>query len=297
MSEFLRRRAAVGFAALTSPCVRLGLLLGLALLLGACGPSDDPGRDPDAAEGPGETLRVSAAASLRDALGELAARFEDRHPGLEVELNFAGSNVLAQQIRATPQADVFLSADQRWVDDLLAGKLVAGSDRAVVANRLVAVARPDAGLADEGLDDLAGLTEHLLADEPARRGEPARRLVLADPAAVPAGRYARAYFEAEGLWDDIAPRVVPALDVRAALALVETDPSFVGLVYRTDAAASDRVEVLLELPPRPGIDVVIWGGLVAKDEPTPRAAEFLDFLGTPEALGVAADHGFLPPAP
>ena len=234
-----------------------------------------------------EPLRVSAAASLRDVVTDLASEFEtrqNREMGTSVELNFAGSNVLAQQIRATPQADIYLSADEYWVKDLLsAGRLVTGSDRPIFANRLVVVARPDARLE---LADLSALAEDV--------GQ-GRSLVLADPEAVPAGRYARAYLEAEGLWDAVKPQVVPALDVRAALALVETDPSLIGIVYRTDAALSQRVETLLDLPPRDDIDIVYWGALVTKDEAKQEADAFLAFLTKPEALVIAERHGFLPP--
>jgi molybdate transport system substrate-binding protein len=234
-------------------------------------------------QGADEPLRVSAAASLRDLVTDLALDFEMRQ-GRDVELNFAGSNVLAQQIRATPQADVYLSADEVWVEDLLgSNKLVPGSVRSIFANRLVVIARPDAHLE---LGDLSALAQDVVQG---------RSLVLADPEAVPAGRYARAYLEAEGLWDEVKPQVVPALDVRSALALVETDPSLVGIVYRTDAAVSKRVVRLLELPPRKGIDIVYWGALVKKESAKAEAAGFLEFLTTPEALAIAERHGFLPP--
>ena len=243
--------------------------------LAACAGSDESVR----------MLRVSAAASLHDVVTELALDFEERsRTGVSVELNFAGSNVLAQQIHATPQADVFLSADKIWVDDLLSShRLEAGSQRTVFANQLVLVARHDAELTIDGLKPLA---DSLGTD---------RSLVMADPEAVPAGRYAKSYLVAEGLWKRVESQLVPALDVRAALALIETDPALVGFVYRTDATTSDRIETLFELPSRDGIDIVYWGGLVAKDSPHGEAAAFLEYLGTPAALAVAERHGFLPP--
>ncbi len=231
-------------------------------------------------------LVVFAAASLRDVAADLAADFERRHPS-RVVYNFAGSNTLAQQIRAAPGAGVFLSADETWIDFLdQAGRTVAGSRRTFLANRLVLIAHRDAGLEIGHPRELAG------------QGT-IRLLALADPRAVPAGRYARAALEGievdgASLWSALADKLAPTLDVRAALALVESDPAIVGIVYKTDAMTSDRARVLYdfsadEVPIRYGA-VLIAGG-----EAPELGRLFLDFLADPAAIEIAERHGFRAP--
>jgi molybdate transport system substrate-binding protein len=254
-----------------------------ALLLAGCGgkPSGD------------DELLVFAAASLRDVAVDLGAAFEERNPAVAVSFNFAGSNVLAQQIAAAPRADLFLSADLRWLDFLEErGRLVPGSRRAFLGNRLALVARRDSPVA---IDDPRRLAD---ADY--------RHLAVADPEAVPAGRYARAALgsipleDVEGgeggdLWSAVAGRVAPALDVRAALALVESDPEIVGIVYRTDAATSEKVKVLHLFPEGAGGPIRYGAALVEGDRPGDVAERFLAFLTTPAACAVAERHGFTVP--
>jgi len=251
----------------------------LALLLGtiACGGTVVPGEEP---------LLVFAAASLREFVDEAGNRFEARE-GVEVARNFAGSNTLAQQILAAPRADVFISADLRWVDALeAAGRTVEGSRRNLFSNRLVVVAHRDAPFE---IDDLAGLAR-----------VPLRYLAIADPQAVPAGRYARAHLErvalADGtLWDAMGPRIAPTLDVRAALALVESDQQGLGIVYHTDVRTAKKVRVLFELPSISDQPITYCAVLVPGGMNTAVGRRFLEFLSTEEGRDLAQEHGFLPP--
>ncbi len=233
-------------------------------------------------------LRVFAAASLVDLIGELARAFEGRE-GVPVELNLAASNTLAQQILAAPGADVFLSADRQWVEVLeRAGRVVPGSRRALLGNRLVLIASTRAEIAALRPEQLPALGFSHLA--------------LADPEAVPAGRYARAALEEIPLdggtvWQAVADRVAPALDVRAALALVESDPGILGIVYRTDARQSDRVRVLYEFPSLGAARVSYHGALIAEGGRPAAGRRFLDFVADPEGRRIAERHGFGDPAP
>ncbi len=284
------RVARVGLAvlALFAACAKPEGGLGDAAGDGPGGPSGAAAR---------EELVVFAAASLSDVARALATAFEAAEP-VRLVFNFAGSNTLAQQIDAAPGADLFLSADRRWVEFLEGrGRVEPGSRRELFSNRLVLIAHRRASYR---LDDPAEL--------------PAlgfRFLALADPEAVPAGRYARAHLErlavpagtsgggsrggASGgsVWQALAPRVVPALDVRAALALVEADPEAVGVIYRTDARTSPGVQVLYEFPPLADLPIAYWAVVVAGG-PAPAAAErFLDYLSSPEALSIVERHGFV----
>lgn len=258
-----------------------GLVLGLALGLGACAPGGDGSRT-DTPE-----VVVFAAASLRDVAEEIARELESRER-LEVVFNFAGSNTLAQQIDAGPGADVFLSADEAWMDFLdRAGRLVEGSQRSLLSNRLVLIAHREAAIeVVEPADLVAAKAEY-------------RFLAVADPRAVPAGRYARAHLERQNvngatLWAHLADRVAPALDVRAALALVESDPEILGIVYRTDARTSEKVRVLYEFPPVEEVRITYWGALIVDGEALELGGRFLEFLQSPEGAAIAERHGFVP---
>ena len=267
-------------------CVLLACVLLTSLLLTGCSPPLDPSQDSSA------PLQVFAAASLRDVASDLAVAFEDREAG-QVVLNTAGSNVLAQQIVATTRADVFISADRQWIDFLEGrGRLVADTRRDVLANSLVVVARPDSPHRLQQLSDLATL--------------PYRRLAVADPDAVPAGRYARAYLETvpwpaktsdstpdgSTLWQAVTERLVPTLDVRAALALSASDPDILAVVYRTDALESPEVSVLWTLPNIPQVPITYCAAVIEGGHRTALGRRFLDFLESPEGAEIIHQHGF-----
>ncbi|MDT8757143.1 molybdate ABC transporter substrate-binding protein [Sphingomonas psychrotolerans] len=176
---------------------------------------------------------VLAAASLQESLNAAADAWA-RLGHVRPVLSFAASSALARQVAAGAAADLFISADEPWMDDVeRRGLIVPGSRATLVGNRLVVVqparARP-AGTAP---------LSRLLT-----RG----RVALADPASVPAGRYAQASLTRLGLWAMVAPRIVRAENVRAALALVERGAAEWGLVYATDARASQRVRAVRMLP-------------------------------------------------
>ncbi len=236
-------------------------------------------------------LLIFAAASLRDVAADFATEFESRYPA-RVVYNFAGSNTLAQQIRAAPGADVFLSADETWVDFLeQARRTVAGTRRAFLSNRLVLISQRDVELGIEHPRDLAGA---ISSD-----GGKLSFLALADPRAVPAGRYARAALErleiADGsLWTALDGKIAPTLDVRAALALVESDPEIAGIVYRTDTMTSNEVRVLYEFPPSEESPIRYAAVLIAAGEAPELGRLFLDFLTSEEASKIARRNGFSP---
>ena len=245
-------------------------------------------------------LTVYAAASLRDVLSELREPFE-RDQGARLQFNFAGSGVLAQQILAAPRADLFLSASPEWIDRIeRAGRAVPGSRRELCANRLVVVGRDDCGV---------------LLDSPERLVDADyRHLAIAQPEAVPAGQYARdwlvsASVDGIDLWQLLAPRLTPTLDVRATLALVESSPRVLGVVYASDVLASERAVVLYEPPPgvQPSIryeaiaiassavSVEAGGSEPGRPVASSLATAFLDLACSDGSLAVYRRHGFLEP--
>lgn len=172
---------------------------------------------------------VLAASSLQEAFEAAAdawAKLGHRRPVLA----FAASSALARQVRSGAPAELFASADEDWMDLLQReGRLVPGTRADIAGNRLVVVApRGTAGR----------LTVRTLGKELAKGP-----VAMADPAAVPAGKYGRAALERLGAWGQVAPHVVRAENVRAALELVERGAAPYGIVYATDARASAAVRV------------------------------------------------------
>ena len=257
-----RRRSAARTRAL--------VLLALAAVAAAnCGRS---GRgNPGAPERP--TLLVSAAASLSDALEGIAQRYEEQ-AGVRILLNVAGSQMLAAQIIEGAPVDVFISADVRQMERAVAaGRVDPGTRLDLLSNQLVVVVPSDRTGTVAGPGDLAS--------------ESVARIALGDPEAVPAGVYARRYLESQGLWERLAPRIVPSSSVRAALRAVEAGTVDAGIVYRTDVAGSSGADIAFAVPREAG-PAIVYPAAVIRDAPSPAgAARFLEHL-----RGDAARRGF-----
>ena len=230
-----------------------------------------------------EAVVVFAAASLMGALDEVARAWEAETGGA-VTISYAGTSALARQIERGAPADLFVSADEAWMDALEAGGLIEpGTRRDVAANRLVLIAHGEAAPAEIGPDlDLAGM----LGDE---------RLAMALVDAVPAGRYGREALASLGLWDAVAPRVAQADNARAALALVALGEAPLGVVYATDARAETRVGVVGAFPEGSHRPIRYPAALVAEARHPDAARAFLDHLSTAEAQAALARHGFAAP--
>ncbi|WP_339708583.1 molybdate ABC transporter substrate-binding protein [uncultured Sphingosinicella sp.] len=226
---------------------------------------------------------VLAAASLQEALGEAAdAWARQRHP--RPVLSFAGSSALARQVEAGAPADLFISADEAWMDHIdQRGLLASGSRRVIAGNRLVLIAPLD-----------SPVTLRIAKGFPLARALGAGRLAMADPAAVPAGRYGRAALEALGVWAVVEPRVVRSENVRAALALVERGEAPLGIVYATDAAASRKVRVVGVFPAS-SHPPIRYPAAQLKTAKAKDASAFLAFLGSRQARVILARHGFSVP--
>lgn len=241
---------------------------------------------PASGDGSGEPLLVFGAASLADALEEVGRIWEAEHPEEPVAFHFAGSNALARQVAAGAPAHLFVAADR----ERLAGSGRADLERAVplLGNELVVIA--------PRMEEIPGIERLRIGV-----GEPKDLLVfdrigLADPDGVPAGVYARKWLEGAGVWDELRDRVVPAVDARANLAAVASGSLPVGVVYATDAADHDRVEVLYRVPLAEAPEVVYWAapvdGASDGEAQAERAGRFLSFLAGPAAGEVFRRHGF-----
>jgi molybdate transport system substrate-binding protein len=222
---------------------------------------------------------VFAAASLTDALKEIAASWEIAG-GERIAFNFASSSTLALQIREGAPANLFLSADEAQMDVLeRAGLVVPGTRRSVLSNTLVAVVPKDSALRIASARDLAG--------------KGVERLALAEPTSVPVGVYSKKFFERVGIWDALAPKVVPTENARATLAAVESGNVDAGIVYRTDAAISKHIRIAFEIPAAMGPAISYPFALVKGAPRETEARRFLAYLGSPAARAVFVRYGFL----
>lgn len=228
---------------------------------------------------PGPTrqqVTVFAAASLTDVMGEIETQFEAAYPDVDLVVSAAASSVLARQIEQGAPADVFVSASPRWTDYLAERDLLRYPARALVSNRLVVIG-------SERVPLMAGPGDLLRYD----------RIALADEG-VPAGDYARRALRRVGIWDEIAARIVPTRDVRAAVAAVRTGAASVAVAYHSDVLDAPGVRVVLEWPVarQPQIRYTI---AVPRTTTHPnRALEFFEFIRDSERLAVWQRHGFVP---
>jgi molybdate transport system substrate-binding protein len=225
-------------------------------------------------------LLVLAAASLTDVLGDLSPGWE-RRAGVGIRLSFASSAVLARQIEAGGNADVFVSADREWMDFLQSrGRLDEPSRRDLVGNRLVLIAPADSRV---NLTIARGFP--LLA---ALRGG---RLSTGDPDTVPVGRYARAALTSLGVWNEVANHLVRADNVRSAMMFVARGEAPLGIVYATDARMDRKVRVVDTFPP--GTHDPITYPAAAIRGARPEATAYLAYLAGSEAAPVWRRYGFL----
>ncbi|MBV9655452.1 MAG: molybdate ABC transporter substrate-binding protein [Acetobacteraceae bacterium] len=230
-----------------------------------------------------DALTVLAAASLTEALGEVASAWsKGGHP--TPRLSFASSSTLARQIEQGAPANVFASADEQWMDYLDTRHLLAaGTRRDLLSNQLVLVVpagHPEHVQIGPGFDLLALLG-------------PKGRLAMGDPAHVPAGLYGREALTKLGLWDKVADRIAPANDVRSALLLVERGEAPAGIVYATDAAATKGVAVAGVFPADSHAPITYPFAIIAGQD-TPDARDFLQFASGAEARAIFAGRGFTP---
>lgn len=226
-----------------------------------------------------ETLRVFAAASLTDALKEIAVGYEQKSSD-KIVFNFGASSVLARQIEEGAPADSFFSADEARMDGLDKKNLIVKETRkSKLSNALVIVVASDSTLSITKPADLAGAK--------------VKRLALADHKAVPAGVYAKEYLTKLKLWPAIEPKVVSAENVRAALAAVESGNVEAGIVYKTDAVLSKKVRIAHEVPKAEGPDIS-YPMAVLKEAKQPELAKtFQKYLESEAATKIFQKYGFV----
>ncbi|WEF25669.1 molybdate ABC transporter substrate-binding protein [Paracoccus sp. S3-43] len=224
-----------------------------------------------------EDVSVFAAASLKNALDEVAGQFIV-DTGHTVTISYAGSNALAKQIIEGAPADIFISANVEWVDEVEKADLVT-ERQDILGNRLVLIGHGDAAPVEISAEtDLAALL-----------GGGKLAMALAD--SVPAGQYGKAALENLGLWDGVQADVAQSDNVRAALALVATGEAPLGIVYATDAAAEDDVTIVGDFPPD-SYPAIIYPAALLTGAADDADRAFYDALSGDAADAIFEKHGF-----
>ncbi|MCB1500172.1 MAG: molybdate ABC transporter substrate-binding protein [Bauldia sp.] len=226
-------------------------------------------------------VTVFAAASLKNALDEIAADYREE-TGKRVLVSYAGSSALAKQIEAGAPADIFFSADLAWMDYLGERDLIRKDTReTLLGNAIVLVAPADSAATltvEPGMDLLAVLGAE-------------GRIAMANIESVPAGKYGKAAVESLGIWSAVAPRVVQADNVRAALAFVAAGEAPLGIVYRTDANSEPRVKVVGAFP-ADSHPPIIYPVAMTTWSQNPEARAFFDYLRSDKARLAYQKQGF-----
>ncbi len=227
-----------------------------------------------------DDVLVFAAASLKNALDDAAAAYQ-RQGGDKVSVSYAASSALAKQLESGAPADIFISADLDWMDYAQQRNLIKPATRKnLLGNRLVLIAPASSTLSVEIKPDFP--LARLLGDG---------RLSMADPDAVPAGKYGKAALEKLGVWASVEGKVARAENVRAALFFVSRQEAPLGIVYETDAAADKGVKVVAAFPEDTHPPIVYPIALTAAGK-NAGAAKFLGFLESPAAEPFFEKQGF-----
>jgi molybdate transport system substrate-binding protein len=226
-------------------------------------------------------LLVFGAASLKNALDDADAQYQ-REAGHKVVVSYGASSALAKQIEGGAPADIFISADLDWMDYVAQHKLIKPDTRFnLLGNKLVLIAPADSTV---------NLT--IGPNFPLAQALGNNRLAMADPAAVPAGKYGKAALEALGVWSSVASKIAPAQDVRATLLLVSRGEAPLGIVYQTDAAADKGVKIVGAFPEQTH-PPIIYPIAVTSASANPGAAAYIGFLKSPAAKPAFAKQDFV----
>ncbi len=233
------------------------------------------------------TLHVAAAASMTDAMNKAIDTYTAEHNDVNIVPVYASSSTLARQIANGSPAEVYISANQKWMDWLEDEGVTVQQRIDLLQNRLALIAPTDEADGDF-IPGESGKLESLLSD-----GE---RLAVGDPDHVPAGIYAKQAFKALGEWDALELRLARASDVRQALVLVERGETPAGVVYQTDAKASDGVTTLGLFAPNTH-DAIVYPAAILQEghsnaADNDDAAAFLAWLKGEDATAIFVDHGF-----
>ena len=224
-------------------------------------------------------MNISAAVSLKDALEEIRKNYEAKNPNIKLIYNLGASGALQKQIEQGAPADIFMSAAPKQMNDLEGKNLVNKATRKnLVENKLVIIVPKESTITISKYEDLT-------KDE-------VQKISIGETASVPAGQYAQEVLKKLEIWDKVKDKAVLAKDVRTVLTYVETGNVEAGIVYKTDAASSNKIKVAASAP-EGSHQPIVYPVAVLSGTKQPKAAEdFLTYLSTPECKTIFEKYGF-----
>jgi molybdate transport system substrate-binding protein len=224
-------------------------------------------------------LTISAATSLQDALLELQKTFEKDHSDIKLKFNFGASGALQQQIEQGAPVDLFFSAAEDKFDALVRDGLISKEDGVdLVGNELVLVVPKDTA---PGVKNFGDLTK-----------KEVKRISIGTPESVPAGQHAKESFEHTKIWTSIESKVVYAKDVRQVLSYVETGNIDAGVVYKTDALSSNKVNIVATVDKQTHTPIIYPVGIIKDTKHRTEAKEFYKFLQSEYAMKTLEKYAF-----
>nr|WP_323653562.1 molybdate ABC transporter substrate-binding protein [Lysinibacillus xylanilyticus] len=222
-------------------------------------------------------LTISAAASLQDSLEELQKNYENEHANIKITFNFGGSGALQQQILEGAPVDLFFSAAEDKFDELIQKDLIdkkQGTD--LLANELVLIV-PKKN--DKHIQSFKDLTK-------------VDKIAVGTPETVPAGKYGIETLKNMNLWENVESKVVYTKDVRQVLTYTETENVEVGLVYKTDALVSEKVDVVATAKEDTHTPIIYPVGIIKDSKHAKEAEDFYHYLQSEQAMKVFKKYGF-----
>lgn len=226
---------------------------------------------------PAVELTISAAASLKEAMGDLQTAFKETNPNITLTLNFGASGSLQQQIEQGAPADLFISAGQSQMKALADKDLIlSDTQKNLVKNDLVLVGPKDTTIT--GVSDL--------------NSDKVQKIAVGEPSSVPAGKYADEVFTKLGIKDDIQSKLVFAKDVKEVLAWSTSGNADVGFVYLSDALSSDSAKIIETVSEDLHSPITYPVGVIKSTKNPDAAKKFEDFLFTDTAKTIFEKYGY-----
>jgi len=225
-----------------------------------------------------ETIRIYAASSMTNAISELSNAFMQSHQ-VKVVTVFGGSSSLARQIERGAPADVFISANQKWVDYLVKQEAIDKSTVSEFASNSLVLITPKSSNSEFDVTSKKDWEKQLNG----------QRLAIGQPDSVPAGIYSKEALSEIGVWSSVSNRLASTKNVRVALVLVELGEAPLGIVYKTDALASDKVKIIHNFSETLHSKIAYP---LAKVGSSKVAEEFIDYLTSDDAKKIIQRHGF-----
>ena len=255
-------------------------MLVFTFVVAACGNDENDATAPKETNVKEDTVKlmVSAAVSLTDALEEIQTLYEDEN-NVELSFNLGGSGSLAQQIQQGAPVDVFISANQKWMDALEDADLMIGETREdITGNKLVLITGKDSPIDYESIDDISV--------------EDIEQIAIGNPESVPAGMYSEQLLNKLDMWDSLKDKLVLAKDVRQVLTYVETGNVDIGFIYESDALTSDSIEVLATAEDGSHDPIIYPAAVINYTKHEKEATDFVTFMASDEAQEILIKHGF-----